>query len=320
MVYGSGKIPIRYSDTAINELLSTPTSGSSAVQRHFSHTGELFLRFNDPIDVVSYPIHHDSASNEPSEELQHAVRSVVSQLHRQAPGMITGLTHIFDPSDIFHPALCRFFRIENQTYAFLFRIDLEYRPQRAELVERTNNTRTAHFRTRDVFVEMDLVPLRAASREQGRITALSVEQSVSETWIGETGRGYMRSGIWLDRDLSLFFSRLFTPEGRRTFPYQIFTCKYRTIAHTACYLDLEQLKKSVPLLHRARTFLLPRLRDIESALRSVAQNGFTEELPQFRVMRQLVSEEWSLIWKEFDIQVYLTEDDKREFRLNHGLF
>jgi hypothetical protein len=62
------------------------------------------------------------------------------------------------------------------------------------------------------------------------------------------------------------------------------------------------------------------MREIEGALRSVAQNGFSEDLPQFRIMKDLVSEDWDKIWSEFSIEAYLNEDDKREFRLNHGLF
>ena len=320
MVYGSGRIPVRFSDPEINSILAEETSGPSRVARHFSHTGELSLRFEEPIEIPAYSIHHDTSQDSPSKDLRDAVRRVVRQARDLAPELFGGLTHIFDPSDIVHPALVRFFRIENQTYAFVIRVDLDYRPQRADLIARENNTRTPLFTTRDLFVEMDLVPIKSAERVDGEVKALSVEQSVSETWIGETGRGYMRSGIWLDRDLSLFFSKLFTPSQIRTYPYQIFTCKYRSVAHTACYLNLDELRRSVPLLHKARRFLLPRMREIEGALRSVAQNGFSEDLPQFRIMKDLVSEDWNRIWSEFSIEAYLNEDDKREFRLNHGLF
>jgi hypothetical protein len=320
MVYGSGKIPVRYSDPEINAVLSESTEAPLRASRHFSHTGDFFLRFSEPIEVPSYPIHHDSAQDEPAPELRDAVRTVLTQIHDRAPELLVGLTHIFDPSDISHPVLVRFFRVEKQPYAFLVRFDFEYRPRHNELIERTNNTRTASFRTRDLFVEMDLVPIRSAERTDGKVTALSVEQSVSETWIGETGRGYMRSGIWLDRDLSLFFSKLFSPTELRTYPYQIFTCKYRSIAHSAFYLRFADLRKSVPLLHKARVFLLPRMREIEASLRSVAQNGFNENLPQFRVMKKLVSDDWQEIWRNFDLEVYLNDDDKREFRLAHGLF
>ncbi|MFW6291982.1 MAG: hypothetical protein ACOC7V_06595 [Spirochaetota bacterium] len=126
--------------------------------------------------------------------------------------------------------------------------------------------------------------------------------------------------MWLDRDLTRFFSRLFTPPSVQTYPYFPFTCKYRTIAHAVPGLREENRRRGVQLLNRARALLLPSLREIEDSLRSVGQNGFSEDNPTFVRLKRSISDDWARPWNDFSIRMYLNEEDEREFELEHGIF
>ncbi len=82
-----------------------------------------------------------------------------------------------------------------------------------------------------------------------------VEQMISDTWIGETGRGYFIQGIWMDADLNKFFTKLVIPQGKRIYPYYPFTSKYRTICHNPIGISSAQRREAIPRLHRFIDFL-----------------------------------------------------------------
>ncbi|MFW5685349.1 MAG: hypothetical protein ACOC0O_01735 [Spirochaetota bacterium] len=319
MVLPSGLVQLDFSDQQINNRLKSAVPAKSPSTLHFSQNEEFFVRLPSPVEVGSFPVHHELGRSKPHPKLADAVLSLVDQLLRVDGSFLTGLTHLFDPSANTLPAFFRLYRMGAVTYLYMLRVDLTYRPRRSELVARTTNAETAHYRTRDLFLESDLFPLERVETEDGRINEMKLEQSVSDTWIGETGRGYMRAGMWLDRDLTKFFSRLFVPHGTRIYPYFPFTCKYRTIAHTVIALEEERRRRSVRLLSDARTLLLPRLREIEESLRSVSRDGFTEELPAFTRIKKSVGSEWHERWSGFSVRMYLNDEDEREFEVEDGL-
>ena len=308
-----------FSDSDINRALRKIDPGASVFSRHFSQNEEFFIRLPRPVEIESFPIHHDLGNPKPHPRQRNAVRSLVEQLLDIDGSPLHGLTHVFDPSANQLPAFFRLYRMGEVTFLYLLRMDLTYRPRRSELVKRTSSAETAHYRTTDLFLESDLLPLEEVETRGEKIRAIRLEQSISDTWIGETGRGYMRAGMWLDRDLTKFFSRLFIPRGLHTYPYFPFSCKYRAISHTVIGLEESQRQRSVRMLNRARDVLLPRLREIEDSLRTVAQNGFTEELPAFARIKRTIGPEWDEPWKDFAIRMYLNEEDEREFQIEHGL-
>ena len=273
VVLQSGTLRIDYSDPEINARLRSLDPVATDYSAHFSQNEEFFVRLPEEIEVASFPVHHDIGQSAPHRELARAVRSVVDQIAQRHPDLAGGLTHLFDPATNTQPGFFRLYRFRSITYLYLLRLDLTYRPRRARLIERTTSAATARYRTRDLFVEADLYPLVDVETDRGRIRSLGLEQSISDTWIGETGRGYMRAGMWLDRDLTKFFSRLFVPQGVGTYPYFPFTCKYRTIAHSIIDFSEEKRQRSVRCSHRARETLLPRLREIEDRCGACRRTG-----------------------------------------------
>lgn len=319
MVLPTGNVQINFSDDEVNQFLRTPGGEDGRYTVHFSQNEELFVRFAEPFEVASFPVHHDLGDPEPHPRQRDAVRSLVRQIHERSGSVLGGLAHLFDVSANQRPSFFRLYKLGDIRVLYLTRIDLTYRPSRCELVERTTNAETARYRTRDLFLEADLYPLAELAADRGRIQKIRLEQPVSDTWIGETGRGYMRAGMWLDRDLTKFFSRLFVPEGVQTYPYFPFTCKYRTVSHSILDLSEDGRRRSAQLLRRAREFLLPHLREIENSLRNVENNGFTERLTSFVRLKREVKPDWENVWNDFKIDMYLNEAEEREFEVVRGI-
>lgn len=320
MILPSGRMQLNYSDSDINKRTRKGAPAASPSTRHFSQNEEFFVRLPQPVEVESFPVHHELGNAKPHARQRAAVRSLVEQLMEVEPALLHGLTHLFDPSANQLPAFFRLYRMGGLTYLYLMRIDLTYRPRRSQLITRTSSAETTHYATTDLFLESDLFPLESVEARGDKIQSIQLEQSVSDTWIGETGRGYMRAGMWLDRDLTKFFSRLFVPQGVHTYPYFPFSCKYRAISHSVIAVEDEKRQRSVRLLAGARDVLLPRLREIEESLRNVAENGFAEDLETFAEMKRTIGPEWDEPWKDFAIHTYLNEEDEREFQIDHGLF
>ncbi len=307
-------IPVTFSDTQINSRLRNAAGFQEPCTRHYTQNEEFMLRLPQAYTVGSCPIHHDVRKPRPGPEYLSYLRNVIEQLAERLPSAFEDLTHIFDPTEIFRPAFFRIYELESQSYLYLLRLDLHYRPLLHEVITRGDNDRTASYRTDTIVLEADFIPLDGVETADGKLRGFQIEQAVSETWIGETGRGYRVQGIWLDRELTQFFSRLFIPQGVRIYPYYPFTCKYRAICHTVTTLDDAGRRKSLPLLHGARSFLLPHLREIESTLRA---NKFSETLPSFIRLRDTIPSLWADVWKDFSMRVYLNKDNQKEYELEH---
>lgn len=309
-------IPVTYSDPQVNSMLRNAGGSEDSYRRHFTQNEEFMIRVPKAYTVDSCPIHHDVRITRPGPEYLNYIREVVGQLTEQLPMVFEGLTHVFDPAEIFRPSFFRIYKFDSQSYLYFLRLDLHYRPFLHEVITRGDNDRTASYETKAIVLEADFIPLDGVETTRGEICSFQIEQAVSQTWIGETGRGYLVQGIWLDRELTRFFSKLFTPQGIRTYPYYPFTCKYRAICHTVTQLDDAGRRKSLPLLHHARTFLLPHLREIEAALRA---DEFSETHPSFVQLRDTVPALWTGVWKDFSIRGYLNKDDQKEYELEHGI-
>jgi hypothetical protein len=307
---------VTYSDPEINSAVRDASPRVVPYTRHFNRNEEFFVRLPAEFTVGSLPYHHDVQSGRPAEPYVSAVRDVMKQLVRIVPDIFEGLTHTFDPTEVFLPTFFRLYRLEKQTYLYQLRVDLQYRPLVHEAIERGTNEYSASYRTNVLVLESDIIPLSGVDVQNGKIRGFEVEQVVSDTWVGESGRGYFVQGIWLDRDITRFFSKLFIAPGVRPYPYYPFTCKYRAICHTAATLGEEARRRSLPLLHDARKYLLPRVSTIEDALR---QSEFAESLPSFQEMKARVPADWADRWRDFSIRVYLNDEKQKEYELEHGL-
>ncbi len=310
------EIDLPFTDGSINKTLRELGGEAAPYSRHFAQTEEFFVRLDEPITIGSLPIHHDVRRNTPSNEYLLVMRASIPQIAAALPALFEGLTYFFDPASILRPAFFRIYKYKNNTYLYLLRLDLAYRPSSHEVIDRGSNDRTPSYSTRELVLESDFLPLDEVLMDGGRVCGFRVEPSVSQTWIGETGRGYHLQGIWIDRELTRFFSRLFIKPGVRTYPFFPFTCKYRAICHTVTELSEPGRRKSLPLLHRAREFVRPHLSEIEDALRS---QEFDEKMPTFTELKSHVEPFWYSVWDTFDMNAYLNDNDQREFELVHGL-
>ncbi len=308
------EIRVAYPDAEINRILSaipdTASTASCAVR--YNHSEELFLELASDIIVPRFPIHHDVRSNEPSALYAYALRDFVRQLATLLPDVLRGLTYYFDPSEPLRPRFYRLYKVEDSIYLFLLRIDLAFRFFQGEILEQGTNDITPGYRSKRIYLESEIIPLEAVMWEMGRVKAFKVKQLISNTWIGETGRGYLVHGIWMDADLSKFFSKLILPDGARTYPYFPIFCKYKTVCAEAAPPDPAARKRVLPLLHRIIAFISPEMDSIQKSLKN---QPFSETMPEFVDLRNKVPSAWREIFRGVSTRAYLDERDMKEFAL-----
>ena len=296
-------------EPSINALLPGILSDEGPWTRRFNQNEELFLELEEEIRVPSLPIHHDVRQVLPTAEYVESLREVVAQLCRVAPGLLRHLTFTFHPADILRAHFHRHYAAEQgDRYLYLLNIDLSYRPAEHRTITRGTNDRTAEYRGRRVFVESLFVPVRGEDDESRPF--FTVLPSFSPTWLGERGRGYFRQGIWIDQDLTRFFSRLFLPAGVRAYPFYPFVCRYRTLCQALIDLAPAARRAMLPFLHDALQFIAPSLGRIERELRSA---GFSEDLPFFRELRSSLPEAWRAFHRGLRLRAYLNADGNKEF-------
>ena len=299
-------------DPALNSLLAGAPGGDRPLTRHFSQTEEFFVRTEEEYRVPRLAIHHDVRRSRPDPGYLSHLAEVLAQLLRLAPQLWEGLTYLFDPAEVLRPSFFQLYRLGGRQYAYLLRLDLAYRPQSHRVLERGDNDLSPAFSTRELYLESSLIPLQGVEAENGRVRGLLVDQSISNTWAGETGRGYFVQGIWMDNDLTRFFSRLFLPAGRRTYPYFPYLCRYKTLCLSLIRFSAAEREAALPLLHQAYEFLKPAMGRVEAALKS---REFSEDNPVFRELKSRVPESWYRPWEGLRVEAYLNERDLKEYRI-----
>lgn len=308
------EIRVSYMDPEINRLLgSIPEAAPDGrAKTHYNSGEELFLELETELFVPRLPIHHDVRVPEPSASYAASLRDLARQLAELLPGAFRGLTYYFDPAEILKPCFYRLYKVEDSVYLYLLRLDLVHRAFEGEVLEPGTNDVTPAYRTKRLYAESEIIPLDAVMWELGRVKAFRIRQLVSNTWIGETGRGYLVRGIWMDAGLSKFFSRLFLPDGARTYPFYPFFCKYKTVCAGAPSLTTAYRRKVLPLLHRAIGFLVPEMERIQNSLKN---GDFSETMPEFAELKARVPAAWREIFSGFASKPYLNERDLKEFSL-----
>jgi hypothetical protein len=178
---------------------------------------------------------------------------------------------------------------------------------------RGDNDHAPSFRTRELYLESSFIPLARVEAQDGRPQGLHVDQAISNTWVGETGRGYFVQGIWMDNDLTRFFSRLLLPAGQRTYPFYPYLCRYKTLCQNVIRFSAGERNAALPYLDRAYVFLKPVMGRVESALKG---EEFSEDNPVFRELKARVPESWYRPWEGLKLEAYLNEQDLKEYRLD----
>jgi hypothetical protein len=308
------EIRVAYPDAEINAVLADIPEHARGVPCaiRYNHSEELFLELGAELTMPRFPIHHDIHSDVPSAPYAYALKDLVKQLADLLPDVFRGLTYFFDPSEPLKPRFYRLYKVEDSIYLFLLRVDLVFRHFQGEIVEAGSNDVTPAFSTKRLFVESEFIPLEAVMWELGKARAFKVRQLISNTWIGETGRGYLLHGIWMDNDLSKFFSKIVLPEGSRTYPFYPLFCKYKTICAEAIPPGPERRKRILPLLHRAINLLAPEMERIQEALK---EGSFTEAMPEYIELRGRVPPSWRESLAGIRMRSYLNERDMKEYAL-----
>lgn len=308
-----GEIPLAYTDSDISELLKREGQAGCAYTYHFNQAEDFFLLLEQPFEVPSFSIHHDVRNTKPTPQYLDSLTKLMDQLQARLPQVFAGLTYMFDPSETLRPVFFQVYRVAGRTYLWVVRLDLVFRPALHTATTPGSNDMTPVYSSRKLILEADVVPLAGVKREDNRVRSFTVDQLISDTWIGETGRGYFVQGIWLDADLTKFFSKLALPLGTRSYPYYPFSSKFRTVCHSPIGLEVEQRKLAIPRLHRVKDFIAPHLDAIQQTLR---EQEFTVELKAFADLKRQVPESWDRWWDGFAVKAYLNDDEMKEFEVS----
>ncbi len=314
MEAASRTISIDFTDDEINSLANGNTNDGSACTSHFNQSEEFFLKLQTEYEIPSLPIHHDINQIAPKPEYLDGIREIVRQLVDRAPHIFKDTNYYFVPTEILKPRFCKLYEFENTPYLYLLKLNLLFHIHSDTVVEKGTNDRTPRYRTRHLFLEGIFIPLDSAVGGPGAGSQFAIKQTISDTWIGETGRGYFAKGIWIDDDLTKFFTKLFIPKGKRLYPYYPFVCQYKTFCQALIRLSPEDRLEQLPLLHRALDFLLPHMEDIQNDIKG---SSFSENLDIFNTLKSQVSPDLQEVFQGIEISRYLNENDMREFSIEY---
>lgn len=309
----SNEIHVGQTDSGITALLDAIGAAQRPFSRHFSQGEDFFLELERDFTVPSFSIHHDVRQRAPSRSYVESLATVMEQLVRLAPQVFSELAYFFDPAEILRPCFYRVYRIEDNLYLYILRLDLMMHATESTVVERGTNDATPLYMTRRLFLEPTIIPLMEVVRVGEGVSSFRIRQTISQTWIGEFGRGYFQQGIWMDADLTRFFSKLFLPAQKKTYPYYPYLCKYKTVCAAVIGLSPLQRAGAVPLLHRSLSFLLPVLERIQAEMKNAS---FSEDMAVFQELRQKVPSSWFEAWQSIRVQSYLNGADMKEFSID----
>jgi hypothetical protein len=308
----SNEIPVGYSDQPLNELLRSIGSEERPFDRRFSQGEDFFIHLDQPIIVPHFQIHHDVRQPVPSPVYLSSLKTVVEQIIRCAPQVLKGLTYFFDPAEILRPCFYYVYATNEELFLYILRLDLIIRATESNVIERGTPDTTPKYSSQHLFLEATLIPLEGVVREGDKVKGFRVRQAISQTWIGESGRGYFRQGIWMDTDLTKFFSRLFLPSEKRTYPYYPYLCRYKTVCQSIIELGPGGRAAAVPLLQRSLKFLLPEMDQIQAEMKN---SSFSEKMEIYLKLKSKVPKTWYKAWRGVVVHAYLNEADMREFRI-----
>jgi hypothetical protein len=308
----TGAIRAACCDPLLDARLAAASQTDRPLGRHFNQAEEFFVRLEARYAVPPLPIHHDVQRARPDPGYSSRLRELADRLLELAPQLLRGLAYLFDPAEILRPCFYRLHRLEERQYLYLLRLDLSYRPRTHRVLEAGTNDLAPAFLTRDLYLESLLLPLERVEASAGRVESFTVEQAIADTWVGETGRGYFAQGLWMDNDLTRFFSRLFLPEGKRTYPFYPYLCRFKTFCQQAIRFAGAQQAAALPEMHRAYGYLRPLLGRVQAALKGAE---FSESDPLFRELKSAVPETWCRTWQGLQVKAYLDEEGMKEYRI-----
>jgi hypothetical protein len=307
-------IPVSYTDDRYAIAAADEAAADGGFTLHFTQTEDFFIKFDDEYLTPRFRVHHDIARPEPDDEYLASLDMALAVLVRRAPRVFAGLTYFFDPQEIFRPCFYRLYASGQSLFFYLLRLDFGFRPGYQTIVERGDNDVSHVSHTRCLFLEPLVLPLLRVE-EGGRARRYVVKSLISQTWIGEYGRGYFRQGVWMDNDLTKFFTRLFLSPDRRPYPYFPFQCNYRTICAMPLAFADESRALAAASLGEAVSFLEPALPAIQ---RELKVSVFSEDLPVFRDLKRRAGPAGDASWSPVSVRTYLNENGMKEYQIEEA--
>jgi hypothetical protein len=229
------------------------------------------------------------------------------------PGLFQGLSWYFDPKDLFHPAFAQVLASRDKRYLFLLRPDLTFRGRHAEMIERGGNDVTARYSTRHLFVEAEVLPLDTwVTRDLEK--RLFLAKLFTETWEGESGRGYSLTGRWIDQEITRLMTRAALPPGTRSFPHYPLRCRFETLSARCVTPTAEGRKRAAAVLDAAWPLVAPWAGRIQADLKA---DPYREDHPLVESLRRAWGDRLASRWGGFRIEPYLNSQDQKEYRY-HG--
>ena len=314
MASDSRVISVKYLDSGIDSIFADLPPSAPPFTCHFNQSEELFLKLDAEFEVPPLPIHHDIEKTEPNPDYLAGLKNFLGQISKLAPDIFSELTYFFDPGEIMKPSFYQLYKQEDNYYLYILKINLLFRVQDDVVIEKGTNDITPRYRTNHLFVEGLFIPLQDVSDHQEQQRSFAIRQTISDTWIGETGRGYFAQGIWIDDDLSKYFTKLFVPKGKRLYPFYPYVCQHKTVCRSSVKLSPVGRGESLPYFHKALSFLLPHIEDIQEDIKN---SSFSEDLPSFQTLRSQVPVEWVEVFRPIQVALYLNENDMREFSIEY---
>ncbi len=304
-------IPILYTDERYGGV--SGEAPAARFTRHFTQSEDFFIKFDSEYLTPRFHIHHDVKEWQPDDQYLAALDNTLSPLASRAPEVFSGLTYFFDPREIFKACFFRLHESGGEPFFYLLRLDFGFRPNYQTIVDRGDNDVSHVSRTACLFLEPLLIPLRRIE-EDGAGRRAIVKSLISRTWIGEYGRGYFRQGIWMDNDLTKFFTRLFLEPDRRPYPFYPFLCNYSTVCAMPAGFGAGSRDAAAASLKEAVAFLEPALPAVQDALKATA---FSEDLPVFRELKSRALPSVGSAWKPVSISAYLNAQGLKEYRIEN---
>ncbi len=292
---------------SVNRLLSAAQSDDIPASAHFSADEQFFLKTTRPLRVPRFPVHHDVRNPVPTVEYLKSLEPALTELIERFPGLFRACRYSFDPA---YPHEAVFYRVlsrDGTAFVYLLRVSLAFAPRMHTVLEKGNNDYTASYCTNRLPVEALIMPVARVDSN-----SIRVERYISSTWIGETGRGYLTQGIWVDRDFSKILSRIVNPNSAKTYPWFPVGARYNTISYRPIELSPPSIDALTTHVTAIRYSLASCMSEIEALLRS----GDRETLSGY--VDSLVSsfpDGERERYRGIRTRAYLNEFDQKEYQI-----
>jgi hypothetical protein len=300
------------SDPEIAGLLASAGGDPRPRDRRFNQEEEFFLVLDRPFVVPSFEIHHTVSSLVPGPGYLDALRQLVRSWVDLVPEVFAGLSWYFNPRDLFHPVFVQVLSARGQRFLSLLRPDLTFRGRHGEILDRGSNDLTPRYSTRTLFLEAEALPL--ATWETGpEGKKLFLAKLFEDTYHGEQGLGYLRTGRWIDTEITKLLTRAVVAPGTKTFPFYPLRCRHQTLSVGCVDLTEAGRKRAASHLAAAWPLVAPWA---EALQRELKDEGAREPLADR--MKAQWGDRLSHRWGGYRLEAYLNDHDQKEYRY-HGV-